>query len=154
MPIAVNCFRGHNCPPEREWRLLRGTGWVVDIVRILVSVHPGMRLADWNAGCPILYYAGHCAVSPSSRSSSDGKQYECCLPWWVDGSTAVLTHLGHCIVALAMIVMISILHWIIRERKHFTGPRTTTSIDHDSVNNIQQQTTRNSADIQIKQPPG
>lgn len=76
MPIAVNCLRGRNCPPEREWRLLRRTGWVVDIVHILVFANPAMRLDDWNAGCPVLYCAGHCAVSLSPRLSSDGKQYE------------------------------------------------------------------------------
>lgn len=82
------------------------------------------------------------------------KMSECCIAWWIDGSAAVLTRLGYCIVALAIIVMIFVLHWIIRGRKHFHGPRTMAFIDHNGVDNIQQQTLRNSADIQIKPPPG
>lgn len=34
----------------------------------------------------------------------------------------VITLLDYCIVAFGIIVIISVFHWIIHGRKHFTGP--------------------------------
>ena len=47
----------------------------------------------------------------------------------------VVTGPDYCIVAFAIIVIISVFHWIIHGRKHFTGPRIMSSTVHrDNTN--------------------
>lgn len=44
----------------------------------------------------------------------------------------------YCIVAFAIVVVISLLHWVIHGRRYFTGPREMTPIERrDSINHTQ-----------------
>lgn len=67
---------------------------------------------------------------------------------WLTNNT-----LDYCIVAFAIIMVISLLHWFIHGRRNFTGPRDMTLIDHDGIDHTQQELDKSSHDTELKQPP-
>lgn len=73
IPIAVNCLRGRNMLPERQFVLPNVVGWILNIVRShlmydgKVTNYPGLSC---------LYYSNHRAVLVPAGPSCYGKQHE------------------------------------------------------------------------------
>lgn len=151
MPIAVNCLRGRNCLPERAWRLPRGVGWVVDIVLLPVSLVCAM---EWLTGMQIaLAYIALTTVLflfPPDRLVTGSNMSACPMS---TGFPQANNTLDYCIVAFAIIMIISLLHWFIHGRRHFTGPQDMTPIDRDSIDHTQQELDMSAHDTELKQPP-
>lgn len=105
MPIAVNFLQGRNALPDRKWKLPRWFGWTADCISLAyISLTTVLFLFP-----PVLPVTG----SNMSKFHVEAQN-----------NLAMLTSKSdYCIVAFAIIILISVFQWIVDGRKNFTGPR-------------------------------
>ncbi|KAK2589683.1 hypothetical protein QQS21_012638 [Conoideocrella luteorostrata] len=107
MPIGVNFLRGRNTLPDRKWKLPSWFGWTADCISlsyialttVLFLFPPGLPVTGSN-------------MSQLARLTG------------LESSHPLLTVLSdYCVVAFAIIIIISAFQWVVDGRKNFTGPR-------------------------------
>ncbi|KAI4145614.1 MAG: hypothetical protein L6R39_003756, partial [Caloplaca ligustica] len=105
MPVAINCLRGRKMLGPRPFMLPAWFGWSANLVSLFV--HPDVR----RLGIAYVIVTTIFFVFPPE------------LP--VTGS-----NMNYCIVAFAIIILISTVQWFVDGRKNFKGPQLDVEILH------------------------